>query len=437
MTHSGAWDLPTTKTKVPGTAPSPRTPAPATRSRIARGLMGAAVLALLAGCSDLDLDLRDLGNGFDTSDAALSAVADRPEADNRGIISYPGYQVALARRGDTVADVATRIGLPPEELARFNGAPVDAVLNRGEVLALPRRVAEPSPATGAVATGPIQPPGSVDVTTLAGDAIDRAESADAGATIQRAPESRSDVQTGEEPVRHKVVAGETAFSIARRYSVPLQALGEWNGLDREYTIRTGQYLLIPPAVPGATPTPVAQTAPPGSGSQTPTPPSAANPLPEDAPSAAAGGAAAAAAQDLPESPNLSEERTAASATDSVFDLPVNAPIVAEYREGSRDGISFRATPGDEVRSAGTGRIRSVIEDQIEDPAREARVVIITHSDGLSTVYVNVAGLTVSEGDSVSRGQPIGKVGDADPAIFQFQVRQGSAFNAVDPNDYIQ
>ncbi|MEM6739803.1 MAG: LysM peptidoglycan-binding domain-containing protein, partial [Pseudomonadota bacterium] len=245
---------------------------------------GAASLALLSGCADLDLDLRDLGNGFDTSDAALSATAARPAPDDRGIISYPGYQVAVARRGDTVTDVAERIGLPAEELARFNGAPANAVLNNGEVLALPRRVSEPSPATGAATTGPIRPAGEVDVATLAGDAIDRAEGTQ---TIERSGAARS---SGEQPIRHQVAAGDTAFSIARRYDVPLAALAEWNGLDREFTVRTGQYLLIPPAAAqvASAPPPAATTAP-GTGSPTPTPPSAAQPLPPDTPSVASAG----------------------------------------------------------------------------------------------------------------------------------------------------
>ncbi len=54
-----------------------------------------------------------LGNGFDTTDAVRQKTEDRPAADARGIISYPGYQVAVARRGDTVASVATRVGLAP------------------------------------------------------------------------------------------------------------------------------------------------------------------------------------------------------------------------------------------------------------------------------------------------------------------------------------
>ncbi|MEM1428497.1 MAG: LysM peptidoglycan-binding domain-containing protein [Pseudomonadota bacterium] len=403
------------------------------RSGPARGLLGCAALALLAACADADLDLRDLANGFDTSEAALSAVSERPEPDNRGVISYPGYQVAVARRGDTVTDVAQRVGLPAEELARFNGAPVNAVLNRGEVLALPRRVSEPSPATGSATTGPIQPTGEVDVAALAGDAIDRAEQP---GVIRRDSTTAPRVQTGEEPQRHKVAAGETAFSISRRYGVPIAALAEWNGLDREYTLREGQVLLIPPAAPGATAAAApATTTQPGEGSPTPTPPSAAEPLPEDAPPAAAATAAAAAESDaLPESPNLAQDQTEASASTAQFVLPVDGAIVRDFG-GDTEGLVISAQPGQPVRAAGAGTVRTITDDTIEGDD-EARVVIVRHEGGLSTVYVNVRDLAVGEGDRVARGASIGEVGDADPSLFQFQVRQGSGMTVVDPNDYI-
>ena len=116
-----------------------------------RPMTALALVALLSACSDgVDFDLRGgIGGGVDTTDAALKATTARPEPDNRGIISYPSYQVAVAQRGDTLADVAARIGLPADELGRYNGIRPNDPLRRGEIIALPRRVAEPSPATGA------------------------------------------------------------------------------------------------------------------------------------------------------------------------------------------------------------------------------------------------------------------------------------------------
>ena len=375
------------------TPPPMRRPA-GPRARL-RGVAALAALALAAGCAEFDLDVRDVGNGLDTSAAALTAVQDRPAPDARGIITYPSYQVAVARRGDTVRDVAARVGLPAADLARFNGAPETAVLNDGEVLVLPRRAAAA--------------PGSVDVGAVAGAAIDRAEG------------------TGSEPQRHKVRPGETAFSIARAYGVPVAALAEWNGLDGDFTVREGQVLLIPPLAPGAqTAAAAPATPPPGAGSPTPTPPSAAEPLPENEPAQAE---TAAQTAEVPASPDLGAQRTAASATGARMVAPVSAPIVREFRPGGNEGIDYGASAGAPVRAAAAGTVAVVTDD-----TDAARVILVRHDGGLSTIYANVKDVQVSAGDRVAQGQAMAAVGDAEPPVFRFQVRQG--VDAVDPNDFL-
>ncbi|MDZ4136019.1 MAG: LysM peptidoglycan-binding domain-containing protein, partial [Paracoccaceae bacterium] len=185
-------------------------------------------LAALTACapSEFDWDLRRNPNALNTSDAALNATQARPQADARGVLSYPGYQVAVAQRGDTVASVAARVGVDTGELARFNALQPGNAVRAGEVLALPRRVAGGVPTsagttTGAVIGSPIQT-GPIDVTTLAGGAIDRAS------TTTGQP---GNAAASAEPARHRVTRGETAFGIARSYNVSPRALADWNGLD--------------------------------------------------------------------------------------------------------------------------------------------------------------------------------------------------------------
>ncbi|MEO1949236.1 LysM peptidoglycan-binding domain-containing protein, partial [Thioclava sp.] len=113
-------------------------------SRLRLILAGGVALTALAACNPngFDLDMRGYGNGgLDTSAAARQAVQDRPRPNAQGIITYPNYQVVVARRGDTVNSVAQRIGTDPGALARYNAVSPDAVLNAGEVLALPNKVA--------------------------------------------------------------------------------------------------------------------------------------------------------------------------------------------------------------------------------------------------------------------------------------------------------
>lgn len=63
-----------------------------------RILMTTAAVGLLAACeTPLDFDLRDLANGFDTSQSVENLPA-RPRADDRGVISYPNYQVVVAQK---------------------------------------------------------------------------------------------------------------------------------------------------------------------------------------------------------------------------------------------------------------------------------------------------------------------------------------------------
>ena len=195
-------------------------------------------MALSACDAPIDSDLR--GNGSNASSASRQETTDRPQADNRGVISYPHYQVAIANDGDTINDVAARVGLSAEALSRYNGIPLGTPLRQGEVVALPTRVAEPSLATGAITSGPITPSGNSDISTIAGDAIKRAGD-------QTASSSATTKQTGKEPVRHKDERGETAYSISRVYNVSVRSLSDGNGLGTDLNVREGQYLLIPVA----------------------------------------------------------------------------------------------------------------------------------------------------------------------------------------------
>jgi murein DD-endopeptidase MepM/ murein hydrolase activator NlpD len=377
-----------------------------------------SVLALLAACSEpLDLDMRGLMNGgFNTADAARAATAPRPQPDDRGVISYPNYQVAVARRGDTLAQLAARVGLPADELARYNGVQTGDPLRAGEIIALPRRVAEPSPETGAISTGPIRPASEIDITTLAGDAIDRSAPTPAA--------ERPTPQTGSEPIRHQVKRGETAFTISRLYNVSVRSLAEWNGLDSSFTLREGQYLLIP-VVTAAVSTEEDSTQLPGTGSPTPEPPSASQPLPEEIPAAAATTTATAAAPIA----NLGKQ-TGASASNAAMSFPVQGSIIREYAKGRNDGIDIGASVGTTVKAAASGQVAAITRN-----TDGINILVIRHPDNLLSVYTHVDNITVAKGDAVSRGQSIAKVADFEPSRVHFEVRKG--FDSVDPMGYLR
>lgn len=382
------------------------TRAPRTLRR--RPMRSAALIGVLVGLTacdkPFDLDMRRFAaGGLSTTEAAQNAAtAARPQADARGVISYPSYQVAVAKRGDTVAQVASRIGMAPAELGRYNGIAVDARLREGEVLALPRRVAEP-------ATGVIQPNDSIDITTLAGDAIDRAD----GTTTRPTATATS----GEQPTRHQVKRGETAYSIARSYGVSVRALADWNGLGSSLTVREGQYLLIPVKVDA--PVQTASVSQPGQGSATPTPPSSAQPLPEDE--------AAPQKVAAPASPKLEEDRTEAST--ARMSLPVAGKVTSLFDAEKAGYILVSANQGDPVKAAANGTVRLVSKD-----VEGEEIVVIDHGNGTQSAYSFIEGISVKKGQSVKRGQQIASASKNQYNAIQFLVFKGT--EPVDPMPYL-
>lgn len=394
-------------------------------------ILGGSALAL-AACENqpLDLDLRGGLGTFSTAQAATAPLADRPRPDSRGVISYPNYQVVVARRGDTLADVANRVGADTAQLARYNGIDPTVPLRKDEIIALPSRVAEPSPATGAAGTGPIQ---AVDISSLAGNAIDRAPAPagvqtaslpPAGGAAAAAPKP---TQTGKEPVRHRIERGETAYTVARLYNVPVKALAEWNGLGADFAVREGQFLLIPvaqQAPPQRTAALEPQTTLPGAGSPTPTPPSATKPLPEDD---------TAKPQPVAQKPtkpvaDVGKVTTPAKVTKMV--TPVQGSIIRGYTKGKNEGINIKAANGAPVKAADSGTVAAITKS-----AEGVPIVVLRHEGNLLTVYANVTDVSVKKGDAVKRGAQIAKLRTGTDAYVHFEVRKG--FDSVDPTPYIE
>ncbi|EAQ26930.1 M23 family metallopeptidase [Roseovarius sp. 217] len=385
-------------------------------------LLATMALALAACDQPLDLDVRGaFGNAPSTAEAARNATAPRPQPDARGIISYPGYQVAVAERGDTLASLARRIGADPGEVARFNGMQTGDPLRTGEIIALPGRVAEPL-------GGPIQTTPGVDIGTLADGAIRRADSQTVTTSElpPATPGTAAPAQVGAEPVRHKVERGETAFSIARLYNVSIRSLADWNGLGSDFSVREGQFLLIPVALPGEKTEPfneadVVTVTRPGAGSPTPTPPSASKPLPDEKTTPKAAPVETIAAPDL--------GKTETTTTAARMSFPVNGDIIREYSKGRNDGIDISATPGAPVVAADAGTVAAITEDTNGVP-----IIVVKHAGSLLTVYSNVDALTVKKGDSVTRGQKLAEIRRTGTPALHFEVRDG--FDSVDPMRFL-
>ena len=355
--------------------------------------------------NNFDFDFR--GNSFDTSDAALQATQSRPQANELGIINYPTYQVAIARRGDTVESMAARLGQDANELARYNGLSEGQRLRNGEVLALPKISRSPRHYSA--------DDEEIEETTLSKD-INVLELADTalkvagGSNNNRIKRNSTDPKNLVDPIKHKVVRGETAFIISRLYNISVRSLADWNGLDSDYTVREGQILIVPlvdkKVQKKFRQEEIASVAPP--------PPSSKKPQPRN----------------IAKQEAIEPSNTSISVPESGrMAYPIEGLVIREYSRNKNDGIDFTAQAGTRVVAADTGVVATVTED-----TNQIAIVVLKHPENILTVYANLTNIQVSTNPNVLRGEAIGEIPEGDPPYLHFEIREG--FESIDPLDYL-
>lgn len=396
-----------------------------------------AALVVLSACSGREQDPAPVVyQGGDPDVASIPAAPATGVPDGRGIITYPDYAVVVANDGDTLDSIARRIGVPVAALASYNGLPATWRPRRGDTLVLPPDVTptspfvteppspSPVPVPGApVTTAPLTtaPDGTGWTPALAEAAIDRtgAATGSSGVPPLSAPGETGTDTAALEPLRHTVQPGETIYSVSRLYEVEVSELAAWNGMGRDYTIRPGQDLRIPP--PGAAGLSESAVTAPGTTQPIVSPPSAADPLPPVPVPAI-----------VPPSPNLDQYRSDAPSSVKLL-VPVQGQIARTYARAGpnrNDGIDFTAPAGASVVAADDGEV-ALVSNSL---GGAGKIVLIRHAGGLTTVYGRIDGLTVRKGDVVSRGQVIGSVADAATPALHFEVRRGA--ESVDPAGFL-
>jgi murein DD-endopeptidase MepM/ murein hydrolase activator NlpD len=215
-------------------------------------------------------------------------------------------------------------------------------------------------------------------------------------------------------VRHRVEAGETAYSIARLYGVSVTALASWNGLGADLAVRENQELLIPLVGDANRISTGLEDTQPGQGTPVPAPPSAAAPLPADITAAVA-----------PESPNLGALRTPPGGR---LSAPVSGEVPRRY--DGKNGVGFDVPAGTTVQAAAPGEVALVSEAL----GGLGSIVLLRHKDDLMTTYSTLSNVRVKQGDRVQTGQVLGVVADLEHDELQFDVFRGTT--SVDPTPYL-
>jgi murein DD-endopeptidase MepM/ murein hydrolase activator NlpD len=215
---------------------------------------------------------------------------------------------------------------------------------------------------------------------------------------------------------HRVSPGETGIAISRAYAVPWGEIVELNGLASPYTLRVGQNLLLPDRVSGT----------PAAGG--PTPEQRADAFSLNIDDILTGGAVA-----RPSGASLATSVSVPSGFAGAFGWPLQGALVSRFgsQGGGRvnDGINIGAAQGTAVTSAGAGTV-VYAGNEI---GVYGGLVLVDHGGGWVTAYGHLGSLNVGRGDSVTRGQALGGVGDTgyvDTPQLHFEIRKDR--KPVDP-----
>ena len=214
-----------------------------------------------------------------------------------------------------------------------------------------------------------------------------------------------------------VAAGDTLYSLSRKYSVPVNDLAVMNNLSAPFTLSVGQKLKVPNLNNAPVRTKVAAT----NDSNT-------------APTVAASGKP----KEKISSDPTQKLPTISARSSSKFSWPVQGKVLSAYgAKGDglfNDGINIAAARGTSVGAAENG----VVAYAGNEVKGMGNLIIIQHSGGWMTVYAHLDSMSVRRGNKVSVGQKIGTVGETgkvDQPQLHFEIRKGT--KAYNPASYLK
>jgi len=230
-----------------------------------------------------------------------------------------------------------------------------------------------------------------------------------------------------------VQRGDSVYAISRRFGVDMATLVRANNMQPPYNIQVGQRLQLPANANSQARTASAPT-------QTASAPVQRRALPpassQSAQTSTVSSAARPAAKPSPPRKVTTVAKPAPRAS-SGFIWPVEGRILSSFgakKNGlHNDGVNIAAPRGAAVRAADNG----VVAYAGKEIRGFGNLLLIKHDGGLITAYAHTDTLLVARGDTVTRGQVIGKVGTTggvETPQLHFEVRQGT--RAVDPSKYL-
>lgn len=220
---------------------------------------------------------------------------------------------------------------------------------------------------------------------------------------------------------HIVEKGDTVYNISKRYDVDMRSLSKLNNIAAPYALRIGQRLVIPGSVVSSstTPTTVRKAA------------TASKTSSWKASSAKKKTTSAAKKKTTRTTTTTVKKRT------SKFAWPVQGKVVSNFgpiaKGRNNDGINIKAPLGTPVKAADAGTVAYA--------GNELRgfgnLILIKHSGGWMTAYAHNDRILVRKGQKVKKGEKIstvGSTGGVSTPQLHFEIRAGK--KAVNPKAYL-
>ncbi|MES2600007.1 MAG: LysM peptidoglycan-binding domain-containing M23 family metallopeptidase [Pseudomonadota bacterium] len=323
-----------------------------------------------------------------------ASTTPRSVAANSGY-SREGGTTIIVGTADTLDVISKRYNVPSSEILKANGYGGPRVLQPGQQLVIPRRMAQANPPA-----------------------------------LSTAPSTK--VASGLPASVHVVKSGDTLMNLSRRHNIAPAQLAAANSIPVTTQLKIGSKINIPGGGKAVAAAPAQQVV-----AEAPKP-AAVKPVTVASaePQQKARVAAEAPAADLPEAQSPVKAADATNALPT-FRWPVRGRVITAYGAKSNgkqnDGINVAVPEGTPVKAAEDG----VVAYSGSELKGYGNLILVRHSNGYVTAYAHASELMVKRGDTIKRGQIIaksGQTGEVGSPQLHFEIRKGSS--AVDPLQFL-
>jgi len=207
------------------------------------------------------------------------------------------------------------------------------------------------------------------------------------------------------PSRHRVIRGETLYSIAWRYGIDFKGLVSANNIAAPYTIYPGQTLLLRPSLASA----------------------AAVAVQKRTKTAASTSAKTTSEVTIAKRATTSVVKSNVGANSDTklgaWRWPIRGKIITPFKSASavHKGVDIRGKLGEPVYAANSGKVVYAGSGLVG----YGKLLIVKHDRQYLSAYGHNSKLLVQEGELVKAGQKVAAVGDSgtDKVMLHFEIRR--------------